>query len=83
MTNGVVCFSPQVSVVQPIAGCGLAILCVFSHFYLKEVMNGLDWIAITMAGIGTIGELQCSHKFVIIVLHAVVTRWKSKSNRPL
>lgn len=44
----------QVSVVQPIAGCGLAILCVFSHFYLKEVMNGLDWIAITLAGLGTI-----------------------------
>ncbi|KAK1620985.1 hypothetical protein QYE76_026502 [Lolium multiflorum] len=44
-----------VSVVQPVAGCGLAILCVFSHFYLKEVMNGLDWIAITLAGVGTIG----------------------------
>ncbi|GJM93388.1 hypothetical protein PR202_ga09939 [Eleusine coracana subsp. coracana] len=44
-----------VSVVQPIAGCGLAILCVFSHFYLKEVMNGLDWIAISLAGLGTIG----------------------------
>ncbi|XP_062206644.1 probable magnesium transporter NIPA9 [Phragmites australis] len=44
-----------VSVVQPIAGCGLAILCVFSHFYLKEVMNGLDWLAITLAGLGTIG----------------------------
>jgi uncharacterized membrane protein len=46
----------QVSVVQPIAGCGLAILCVFSHFYLKEVMNGLDWVAITLAGLGTIGD---------------------------
>uniref|UniRef100_A0A0E0JN23 Probable magnesium transporter n=1 Tax=Oryza punctata TaxID=4537 RepID=A0A0E0JN23_ORYPU len=45
----------QVSVVQPIAGCGLAILCVFSHFYLKESMNGLDWVAITLAGVGTIG----------------------------
>ncbi|XP_040385211.1 probable magnesium transporter NIPA9 isoform X1 [Oryza brachyantha] len=44
-----------VSVVQPIAGCGLAILCVFSHFYLKESMNGLDWVAITLAGLGTIG----------------------------
>nr|CAB3474036.1 unnamed protein product [Digitaria exilis] len=44
-----------VSVVQPIAGCGLAVLCVFSHFYLKEVMNGLDWVAITLAGLGTIG----------------------------
>jgi uncharacterized membrane protein len=50
----------QVSVVQPIAGCGLAILCIFSHFYLKEVMNGLDWIAITLAGLGTIGKI-CPH----------------------
>lgn len=48
----------QVSVVQPIAGCGLAILCVFSHFYLKESMNGLDWVAITLAGLGTIGEMH-------------------------
>lgn len=47
-----------VSVVQPIAGCGLAILCVFSHFYLKESMNGLDWVAITLAGLGTIGEMH-------------------------
>ncbi|WZY74750.1 hypothetical protein YC2023_021134 [Brassica napus] len=44
-----------VSVVQPVSGCGLAILSVFSHFYLKEVMNVFDWIGITMAGIGTIG----------------------------
>uniref|UniRef100_A0A453F953 Probable magnesium transporter n=1 Tax=Aegilops tauschii subsp. strangulata TaxID=200361 RepID=A0A453F953_AEGTS len=55
MADAAFVFSHQVSVVQPIAGCGLAILCVFSHFYLKEVMNGLDWIAITMAGLGTIG----------------------------
>ncbi|XP_042457433.1 probable magnesium transporter NIPA9 [Zingiber officinale] len=44
-----------VSIIQPVSGCGLAILCVFSHFYLKEVMNALDWIAITLAGAGTIG----------------------------
>ena len=44
------------SVVQPVSGCGLAILSVFSHFYLKEVMNVFDWIGITMAGIGTIGN---------------------------
>ncbi|KAG6530740.1 hypothetical protein ZIOFF_004498 [Zingiber officinale] len=44
-----------VSVIQPVSGCGLAILCVFSHFYLKEVMNVLDWVAITLAGAGTIG----------------------------
>ncbi|GLT85566.1 hypothetical protein SLE2022_037530 [Rubroshorea leprosula] len=44
-----------VSVIQPVSGCGLAILSIFSHFYLKEVMNPIDWIGITLAGIGTIG----------------------------
>ncbi|XP_042498707.1 probable magnesium transporter NIPA9 isoform X1 [Macadamia integrifolia] len=44
-----------VSVIQPVSGCGLAILCIFSHFYLKEVMNVVDWVGIVITGVGTIG----------------------------
>ena len=50
----------QVSVIQPVSGCGLAILSIFSHFYLQEVMNVIDWMGITLAGIGTIGNASFS-----------------------
>ncbi|KAG6548772.1 hypothetical protein Mapa_009533 [Marchantia paleacea] len=44
-----------VSVVQPVSGVGLAVLAVFSHFYLRESMQTLDWVAVAMAAAGTIG----------------------------
>ncbi|WVY91099.1 hypothetical protein V8G54_036613 [Vigna mungo] len=57
-----------VSVIQPVSGCGLAILSLFSHFYLKEVMNAVDWVGITLAGFGTIGVGAGGEKHEVVAL---------------
>ncbi|XP_031473893.1 probable magnesium transporter NIPA9 isoform X1 [Nymphaea colorata] len=79
-----------VSIIQPVSGSGLAILCVFSHFYLKEIMDPLDWVGITLAGFGTIGvgiggeEQELSNislfslpwlVFVVAILFVLLNGW--------
>lgn len=69
-----------VSVIQPVSGCGLAILSIFSHFYLKEVMNAVDWMGITLAGIGTIGNelvLVVRSKRFLLYLYSSYRGWLS------
>ncbi len=49
-----------VSVVQPIASGGLAILAVFSHFYLEERLQPREWAAVGLAALGTVGVAACA-----------------------
>ncbi|GFH27022.1 probable magnesium transporter, partial [Haematococcus lacustris] len=44
-----------VSVVQPVSAVGLAILLIFSHFYLKERLRPAEWLSACIAFAGVLG----------------------------
>lgn len=44
-----------VSILQPISGIGLVGLALYSHFYLKDNLNTEEWVAVGVAGLGTLG----------------------------
>ena len=43
-----------VSLVQPVAGGGLVVLAVFSHYYLEERLSPGEWAGVALSGLGVV-----------------------------
>ena len=52
LTLGAVALAP-ISIVQPILGCGLAFVAIFSHYVTGESLGKHDWVACSLCVIGT------------------------------
>lgn len=44
-----------VSIVQPVSGVGLVGLALYSHFFQREKLAEWEWVAVGLAGAGTLG----------------------------
>eukprot|EP00899_Mesostigma_viride_P017838 jgi/Mesvir1/26055/Mv08232-RA.1 len=51
-----------VSIVQPVSGSGLALLALFSHYYLHEPLFAADWVGVCLACAGIIGGWGCASR---------------------
>lgn len=68
-------YRPQVSLVQPVSSCGLVVLLVFSHFYLRERLRPSEWCAAGVAFAGVLVRHICCFLCAVSVARTRVSSW--------